>query len=164
VTDPCITTVLTDFTVPNVSIEAGLTNTFSFIEVKDSAATAVSNPTICGARTYTVYKIDGSGAQVAQSIVTFTRDATGAAHTLTTVTMNENTDVGTHNMRLVVSLPDALYPKLVKNFQVVILPPVCQCSLLTWDKPLSQQFTTTVKKIPSDVFTINKATVNAASK
>ena len=62
VTDPCLTTTLTDFAIPDVSIEAGLTNTFSFVEVTDSAATAVSKPTICGARTYTVYEIDASGA------------------------------------------------------------------------------------------------------
>jgi len=62
VTDPCKTTVLTSVTVPNVSVQAGLTNEFSFIEVTDSAAIAVSKPTICGARTYTVYKIDGAGA------------------------------------------------------------------------------------------------------
>ena len=65
VTDPCLTTTLTDVSVPNVSIEAGLSNTFSFIEVTDSAATTVSKPTICGARTYTVYKVDGAGANQA---------------------------------------------------------------------------------------------------
>lgn len=60
-TDPCLTTVLTDFTVPNVSIEAGLTDVFEFIEVTDSAATAVSQATICGERTYTVYELDTDG-------------------------------------------------------------------------------------------------------
>ena len=116
VTDPCLTTTLTDFALPPVSIEAGLTNIFNFAEVTDSAAIAVSNPTICGARTYTVYKIDANNAEVAQAIVTFTADPTGAAHELKTLTMNEDQDVGVHNMRLVVSLPDALYPKLIKNF------------------------------------------------
>ncbi len=89
-----MTTILTDFAVPPVSIEAGLTDTFSFIEVTDSAATAVSNPTICGARTYTVVEMvdagDGNGPQeTAQSIVTFNNDPTGAAHTLVTYTENE---------------------------------------------------------------------------
>ena len=69
-TDPCQTTTLTDFSVPNVSVQAGLVDEFSFAEVTDSAATAVSKPTICGARTYTVYKIDNTGAQVAQTLVT----------------------------------------------------------------------------------------------
>lgn len=63
VTDPCLTTTLTDFTIPNVSIEAGLEDVFSFAEVTDSAAIAVSKPTICGARTYTLYEIDGNGDQ-----------------------------------------------------------------------------------------------------
>lgn len=59
VTDPCLTTVLTDFAVTPVSVEAGLTNEFDFVEVADSAATAVSSPTICGARTYTVVEMVG---------------------------------------------------------------------------------------------------------
>lgn len=42
VTDPCITTTLTVFSIPDVSIEAGLSDTFSFIEVADTAATTVS--------------------------------------------------------------------------------------------------------------------------
>ena len=104
--DPCKTTVLTDFSVPDVSIEAGLTDNFLFSEVTDSAATAVSKPTICGARTYTVYKLDAQSKQQAQTLVTFIAGANGAKHTLKTVTMNEDQDVGVHNMRLVVSLPD----------------------------------------------------------
>lgn len=131
-TDPCLTTTLTDFSVPNVSIEAGLTDVFSFIEVTDSADEAVTLNEICGERTYTVYEIDANGDQQAQTIVVFARDATGAAHTLTSNTMDETNDVGVHNMRLVVSLPDALYPTLVKDFTVTILTPVCDCSLLEW--------------------------------
>lgn len=96
--------------------------------------------------------------------MTFTEDVTGAAHTLTTVTMDETNDVGVHNMRLVVSLPDALYPTLTKDFTVTILTPVCQCSLLEWQMPNSEAFSTTVKKIPSDEFTIAKSTVVEDSK
>ena len=124
-TDPCLTTTLAAINVPDVSIEAGLTDTFSFAEVTDSAADAVSNPTICGARTYTVYELDADDNQVAQSIVTFNNDSNGLAHTLVSVTMNEDTDVGQHRMRLVVSLPDVLYPTLVEDFIVDILTPVC---------------------------------------
>lgn len=72
---------------------------------------------------------------MAQSLVTVTVDPTGAAHKLVTVTMDETNDVGVHNMRLVVSLPDATYPPLTKAFTVTILTPVCLCSLLTWDMP-----------------------------
>jgi len=63
-----------------------------------------------------VYKIDGTGAEVPQTIVTFKNDPTGAAHSLITNTMDETKDVGTFTMRLVVSLPDALYPKYKKDF------------------------------------------------
>ena len=66
VTDPCLTTTFTDFTIPNVSIEAGLEDVFSFAEVTDSAAIAVNNPTICGTRTYTVYSIDLNGDEQPQ--------------------------------------------------------------------------------------------------
>ena len=65
VTDPCLTTTLSSVTVPNVAVEAGLTDTFTFAEVTDSAADAVSDATICGERTYTVYELDSSGNQQA---------------------------------------------------------------------------------------------------
>jgi len=67
-------------------------------------------------------------------------------------------------MRLVVSLPDVTYPTLVVDFEVEILTPVCDCSLLEWAAPSPETFTTTVKKIPSDVFTISKSTVIETSK
>ena len=63
VVDPCLTTTLASVNVPDVAIEASLTDTFSFAEVTDSAADDVSNPTICGERTYTVYEIDSDGNQ-----------------------------------------------------------------------------------------------------
>lgn len=47
---------------------------------------------------------------------------------------------------------------------IEILTPVCDCSLLDWDLPVSQNFATTVLKIPSDEFTIDMATVNEDSK
>ena len=52
--------------------------------------------------------------------MTVTVDPAGLAHTLVTTTMDEANDVGVHNMRLVVSLPDATYPKLIKDFTVTI--------------------------------------------
>ena len=63
VTDPCLTTTLSSLSIPAVSIEAGLTDTFSFAEITDSAADTVSLATICGLRTYTVYEVDGNGDQ-----------------------------------------------------------------------------------------------------
>ena len=86
------------------------------------------------------------------------------AHQLVTYTADEDTDVGAHDMRLVVSLPDPLYPTLAKDFVVTILTPVCDCSLLVWQAPAAETFATTVKKIPSDVFTISKSTVVESSK
>ena len=112
ITDPCLTTVLESLTIPDVSVEAGLTDTFSFAELTDSAGTAVGDQSICGERTYTVFEIEADGTRVSQSIVTFTRDDTGVAHTLVTETMDEDNDVGAHDMELVVSLPDVLYPPL----------------------------------------------------
>lgn len=67
-------------------------------------------------------------------------------------------------MRLTVSLPDAIYPSLIVDFEVEILTPVCDCSLLEWTAPSPETFSTTVKKIPSDVFTISKSTVTEVSK
>ena len=137
VTDPCLTTTLSTVNVPDVAIEAGLTDTFTFAEVTDSAADDVGTATICGERTYTVYELDSSNVQQAQTIVTFNRDSTGSAHTLVTTTQDEVNDVGVHNMQLVVTLPDVLYPTLVIDFVVEILTPVCDCSLLVWTPPSS---------------------------
>lgn len=67
-------------------------------------------------------------------------------------------------MQLVVSLPDSNYPPLIKTFTVTILTPVCDCTLLTWTAPSAEAFSTTVKKIPSDTFTISKSTVFETSK
>ena len=67
-------------------------------------------------------------------------------------------------MRLVVSLPDVTYTPLTVDFTVVILTPVCDCTLLEWTAPVPETFSTTVKKIPSDVFTISKSTVTEVSK
>lgn len=164
VTDPCLTTTLATFVIPNVSIEAGLTDVFEFAEVTDSAADSVSSATICGERTYSVYEIDADSNQQPQTIVTFARDATGAAHTLTTTTQDEVNDVGVHQMRLVVTLPDALYPSLPIDFTVTILTPVCDCTLLEWTPPQPETLSTTVKKIPSDTWTISKSTVLESSK
>jgi len=132
VTDPCLTTTLTDLIVPDVSVQAGLIDTFTFAELTDTAGTAVSDQTICGARTYTVFKVASNGDHEAQTMVTFNEDGTGAAHTLVTTTQDEVNDVGVHNMKLVVSFPDVLYPVLSKTFTVTIETPVCDCSLLEW--------------------------------
>merc|ERR1719464_1015020 len=67
-------------------------------------------------------------------------------------------------MRLKVTLPDATYPTLDVDFNVDILTPTCDCSLLTWDAPAPQVFTTTVLKNPSDELTILMYTANEASK
>ena len=67
-------------------------------------------------------------------------------------------------MRLVVNLPDGTYPTLEVDFTVEILTPVCDCTLLVWNPPSSQTESTSVKKIPSDTWTIAKSTVDAASK
>jgi hypothetical protein len=170
VTDPCITTTLTDWTIPDVAIEAGLVDEYEFIEVTDSAATSVSNPTICGARTYEIFEVtidptDGvTEVLTAVNFIAYEEVTAGTTHKLTTHSEDEDNEVGVHNMRLVVSLQDALYPTLNVDFVVEILTPVCDCTLLDWDLPNSQTFSTTVLKIPSDEFTIDMSTVNEASK
>ena len=126
----------------------------------------MNDQTICGERAYTVFEEDtDTGEYVAQTLVTFNRDATGAAHTLVTTTQDE-ADVGTHNMRLVVALtdPDVTYPVLIVDYVVTIEEPVCDCTLLEWQVPAAQTFTTTLRAIPSDTVTVAKATVVEVSK
>jgi len=64
VTDPCLTTVITDFTLTDMTIRCGDTLTQDFNWPTDSAAIAVNAPDICGTRTYTLYEII-SGANTA---------------------------------------------------------------------------------------------------
>ena len=166
VVDPCLASEANEidaFSIEAVAIEAGLTNLATFAEATDTAAAAVSNPTICGARTYTVVEVV-SGVEQEQSIVTYSEEEAGVSHTLTTTTQDEVNDVGPHSMRLKVSLGDELYPTRDVDFEVTILPPTCDCSLLEWDAPDAQTFTTSVLHIPSEVFTIAHYTVNEASK
>jgi predicted secreted Zn-dependent protease len=58
----------------------------------------------------------------------------------------------------------AAYPKLYVNFTVTITPAVCDCTMLTWDKPVAQPLSTTVLVEPSPTLTIVHALANAASK
>ena len=64
ITDPCLTTVITDFTLDNITIKCGETKTVDFNWPTDSAALAVNSPDICGTRTYTLTEVI-SGADVA---------------------------------------------------------------------------------------------------
>lgn len=110
VTDPCITTVLTDFTIPDVSIEAGLIDEHTFIEVTDSAATAVGDSTICGARTYEIFEVTIDPVDNVTEILTvvnfITLETLNAAvdYKLTVHSEDEDNEVGVHNMRLVTTL------------------------------------------------------------
>jgi hypothetical protein len=57
VTDPCLTTVITPFTLESFELENGKTMTKDFTRPTDSAADAVGKPNICGARIYTVKEV-----------------------------------------------------------------------------------------------------------
>ena len=54
VTDPCLTTVITPFTIADITQEAGVTVETVFNEPDDSAGTAVGDQSICGPKTYEV--------------------------------------------------------------------------------------------------------------
>jgi hypothetical protein len=88
VTDPCLTTVITPFTLESFALENGKTMTKDFTRPTDSAANAVSKPNICGARTYQVKEVIG-GTDVSQTIVTISTVTDGTTYRLTTNTMME---------------------------------------------------------------------------
>lgn len=163
VTDPCETTVLAPWVIADIAIEAGLTDEQTFNRITDSAADAVSLADICGARTYEVVEII-NGAEVAQTIITIEELVADTDYKMVTISLDEDTDTGVHNMRFKTTLPDALYPVLEIDFVCEILVPTCDCTLLEWDSPTSENFSTTVKKIPSDEFAITMATANEDSK
>ncbi len=79
----------------------------------------------------------------------------------------QEVQVGVHNFRLEVTLANigkAPYPKLYVDFTVTITPAICDCTMLTWDKPAAQSLSTTVLVQPSPTLTIVSALANAASK
>lgn len=118
---------------------------------------------ICGARTYEVVEIV-NGEEVAQTIITIEELVADSEYKMVSISLDEDTDTGVHNMRFKATLPDDTYPVLEIDFVCEILVPICDCTLLEWDPPASETFSTTVKKIPSDEFTITMATANEDSK
>ena len=136
VTDPCLTTVITPFSLNSFSLENGKTHTQDFTRPTDSAADAVSKPNICGTRYYTVKETIG-GIDVAQTIVTISTVTADTTYRLTTNTMLES-QVGVHSFKLIVTLENlgkVAYPKLEVPFTVTITPAICDCTMLTWDVP-----------------------------
>mgnify|MGYP000881288913 CR=1 FL=1 len=167
--DPCLTTVITPFTIGTVGAgashgtitqEAGQVIETQFNEPDDSAGTAVGDQSICGPKTYTIVnRADGS----AQTLVTLTTVTANTLHKLVSQTQSE-ADEGTHELKLIVHLADVSYPTLEVNFDLVISPATCDCKLLDWIMPQPQSLITTVLKEVPDTITIMHATVDPASK
>jgi GTP:adenosylcobinamide-phosphate guanylyltransferase len=169
VTDPCLTTVIAPFTIGTVASgashgvitqEAGQVIETTFTEPAHSEGTAVGSQSICGAISYTVTKRADGAAQTLVTISTVTPNTT---HKLTSTT-NLETDEGTHELKLTVSLSQTTYPTLTVNFDLVIQPATCNCKLLNWVMPTTQSMVTTVKKEVPDTITILHPTVDASSK
>ena len=134
VVDPCVDNSLVPFSITAIAVEAGLVDETTFTEPEDNAAITLNEPTLCGTRSYEVVEVIG-GNEVAQNIVVYSEVVAGTTHKLTTTTQFEDIDVGVHDMRLKVTLPDELYPSLNVDFTVEILDPVCDCTLLEWVPP-----------------------------
>ena len=118
VNDPCRTTTIAAFTLQQMTIQAGQTKTQDYTQPLISAGTAVNDQTICGAFTYTVYKIGAGDTNVAQTLITSAKVA-GTQQRLTATTQKES-DIGLHQMRLVVSLGRNEYPTLSVTFSLLI--------------------------------------------
>jgi len=54
VVDPCVSTVITTFTIPDLAVINGNTAFVSFNEATDSIQTQYNIPTLCGPRSYTL--------------------------------------------------------------------------------------------------------------
>jgi hypothetical protein len=165
VTDPCQTTVMAPWVINDITIESGLIDEQLFNRITDSAADAVSDASICGTRTYEVVEdIMNDGTETEQTFIFIDTIVDGAEYKMRTHSEDEDAEVGVHNMVFRVTLPDATYPVLRITFQVDIQVPTCDCTLLLWDPPTAENFSTTVLKIPSDEFTITMGTANEDSK
>ena len=159
VIDPCLTTVIDPFVINNITQEAGVSVDTVFNEPDDSAGTAVGDQSICGPKTYSVvYRADDS----AQTLITIETISANTQHKLVSYTDLES-DEGTHELKLVVSLADSTYPTLVVDFDLTISPATCDCKLLNWIYPTNQSIITTVKKEVPDTLTILHATVDSSS-
>jgi hypothetical protein len=139
VVDVCLTTTITPFALTDMTFAVGDFSIYgtitdqNFNEPTDSAAVAVGDPTICRAKTYeVVYAADGA----AQSLVTINTITADDEFQLVADTDSE-LDEGTHSLKLIVHLNDPTYPTLEVTFDVIVNPPACDCTLLTWDYPVA---------------------------
>jgi len=160
IVDPCASTNLLTQSIATLTTDNGVKGTREFSEIKDSLEVLKGQDTLCGPRAYTITYINNNP-------ITWVTVAakTGVADTWV-ITADPTLDehATTHNLKLIVSLTlYPLNPKLEISFNVVVTTPACECNRVGWDAPAPQTFTTTVKKIPADTFTIAPGTVNAAS-
>jgi len=105
-----------------------------------------------------VYRADDS----AQTLITIETITANTQHKLVSYTENES-DEGTHELKLVVRLASESYPTLVIDFDLVIQAATCDCKLLNGIYPVNQSIITTVKKEVPDTLTILHATVDSSS-
>ena len=160
VTDPCLTTTYEDFTLTQMTMEAGQTITQDFNQPLISAGTDVNDQAICGDFTYNVFEVV-NGINLGQTLVTVAQVA-GIQQRLTATTQDE-ADQGIHTMRLIVSLGLVDYPTYEVDFNLLIQPATCDCNLLVWDEPAQLSLSTLLMADPVATITLQMATVNADS-
>ena len=82
---------------------------------------------------------------------------------MTATTILES-DVGIHNMKLVVSLGSVDYPKIEVLFGLTISQATCNCNLIVWDNPAIVTLNTKLMKSPVETITLANSAVNTASE
>lgn len=73
----------------------------------------------------------------------------GATKERLLATTSDEAKIGTHAMKLYIQLGTigkAAYPTLTVTFNFIVDNAVCDCTLLTWNMPVAQALSTTVKR------------------
>lgn len=166
VIDPCDTTVITTpaFT-PSTTITVinGQTAFSTFQEAVDSVETAINLGNICGPRAYSILE---TGTVVTWG-VTVAADPTSAGCYKITASPTADNTVGTHNLHLRIVLTSQPNHAVVDvAFTVVVQTATCDCSLIQWQHPGSQNTKTVDLTVtPStDTLVISPSTIIASSK
>ena len=116
VVDPCISTVITVFTLADLSVINGATGTRTWSEASDSIQTKYNIPTLCGPRTYTL--VENAAVDVTSWLA-----LTGPVSGTYTITATPTLDalVKTHNLTVRVRLDlYAAHAGIDVSFNVIV--------------------------------------------
>ena len=167
--DPCRTSTFIPVVLTNMSVIVGEYEEQAFTEAVDTAEQTYGTDS-CGARSYTIILRNDA---TLTPITYLTVEEVTPYTDFKIITADENTllfNEGTYQLSLytaMVNYPTSelgSHPTHFADFDLVISPAVCDCSLLTWIEPASQSATTSVNRAIIETMTFNHPIVDESSK